>query len=511
MNQKKIDFQKIADIFRTPLTKDPLFFWLIFILSSINPVISYIDGDWIDLFLVTIFYYLVSYILLFITSSIWKLGRILKPIILCILFIYTVIALFCRIEFGRSLDNDIISILSQTNIREITEFVTSFFPLWTICLCLLLLSALLLLHLFAYYKFNIRLSNKATDIHLMAALYCAIVFMFCPERTLNIVAEAGVWNIPFDNVCVNLKMYEREDYQLEEMQEDRPDKIVVIIGESHAKSHSSLYGYSRQTNPLLEKLECDSSLFVFTNVTSPALYTVRAFKYILNTMQNGDDERLWYQYPTIISLMKSVGYHTLWFSNQDEVGLYDCTASSFAHLCDEYTFNNEPSRLDGSLIGLHKSTHEKELVVYNLMGQHVDFSKRYPAQFARFKPEDYADKAKHQRKVLSDYDNACLYNDYVISKIMNEYSKQDAVVIYLSDHGLDLFDSSDRYYGHAKKSNGKSLQCGTNIPFFIYVSDTFKNLHPKTHKMLFQSTADEFCTENLTSFILNIVGYKYHS
>lgn len=511
MSQRKIDFQKIANVFRTPLTKDPLFFWFIFILSSINPIISYIRENWIELFLITIFYYLVSYILLFITSSTWILGRILKPIILCILFTYTVIALFCRIEFDRALDNDIISILSQTNLREITEFVTSFFPLWTICLCLLLLAALLLFHLFAYYKYHIHLSNKATDFHLMATLYCAIVFIFCPARTLNIVAEAGVWNIPFDNIGVNLKMYEHDDYQLKEMRKDHPCKIVVIIGESHAKSHSSLYGYNKQTNPLLEKLKRNSSLFVFTNVKSPAVFTVRAFKYILNTMQTGDDERQWYQYPTIISLMKSVGYHTLWFSNQEEVGLYDCTASSFAHLCGEYAFNNNPSRLDGNLVGLHKNAYGKEFVVYNLMGQHVEFSKRYPAQFARFKPEDYADKAENQRKILSDYDNACLYNDYVISRIMNEYSKQDAVVIYLSDHGLDLFDSSDRYYGHAKKSNGKSLQCGTNIPFFIYVSDTFKSIHPKTCKMLLQSIADEFCTENLTSLILNIAGYKYHN
>lgn len=509
MSIRRIDFQKIANVFRSPLTKHPLFFWLCFILLSVNPVISYTDGKWSDLFLVAVFYVVVSYGLLFITSGIRILGRILRPIVLLILFIYAAVALFCRIEFGRALDNDIIAILSQTNVREITEFISSFFPLWTICLCVLLLAVLLLLDWWESYKRHTCLNSKAADIQLMAVLYCTIVFIFCPVRVLNIVENAGAWNIPFDNVCVNLKTYEREDYKLEELYGDRPDKVVVIIGESHAKSHCSLYGYGRQTNPLLEKRERDSSLLVFTNVKSPALFTVRAFKYILNTMQTGDDEKQWYQYPTVISLMKSVGYHTSWFSNQDEVGLYDCTASSFAHLCDDYTFNNNPSRLDGSLAGLHKSTHKKELIVYNLMGQHVDFSKRYPAQFARFKPEDYADKPENQREVLSEYDNACLYNDYVVSRIMDEYSQQDAVVIYLSDHGLDLFDSSNRYYGHAKMSKDKSHQCGTNIPFFVYVSDTFKSLHPRIYNTLAQSVTDDFCTENLTSFILKIVGYSF--
>lgn len=47
--------------------------------------------------------------------------------------------------------------------------------------------------------------------------------------------------------------------------------IIVVIGESFSRSHSSLYGYQRQTNPRLMSIK--DSLLIFRNVTSPDFMT----------------------------------------------------------------------------------------------------------------------------------------------------------------------------------------------------------------------------------------------
>ena len=40
-----------------------------------------------------------------------------------------------------------------------------------------------------------------------------------------------------------------------------------------------------------------------------------------------------------------------------------------------------------------------------------------------------------QRKVLSHYDNATLYNDSIVAEIVKRFQKEDAVIIYVPDHG----------------------------------------------------------------------------
>ena len=54
-----------------------------------------------------------------------------------------------------------------------------------------------------------------------------------------------------------------------------PEDIVVVIGESHSKFHSSLYGYPLPTNPLLEQTD---GLFIFDDVISSVNATSLSFR-----------------------------------------------------------------------------------------------------------------------------------------------------------------------------------------------------------------------------------------
>ena len=101
------------------------------------------------------------------------------------------------------------------------------------------------------------------------------------------------------------------------------------------------------------------------------------------------------------------------------------------------------------------------------MGQHGAFAERYPIAYNKFKSTDYNRKiGKEQKTMIAEYDNATLYNDFVVNSIIDKYKNNDAIIFYLSDHGLDIFDTDLNYCGHAKHTP-KSEQIGKSIPFVV--------------------------------------------
>lgn len=504
MNKNNL-FSSVKEYFAS----DPFFFWCIIIMMSVNLTVSCFNVfDWGKSFVTIAFIYYIACILSVSFSAMKKVGTFLKYLGIIIVSLYDLLVLFCFMTFHTFLDVNIVETLIATNANEIREFVNVFFPWWIMLLFIAVVSAIILTHHYCHQKF--KMGSKQITIHLYMLTYITIVMLICHKQVYAEVSNMNSWIIPFENLAINMKDYEPSHINLKETSNQHPQKIVVIIGESHAKGHCSLYGYEKETNPRLKHLVQDSLAYVFKNVRSPATATTASFKYILNTRRLKDFDKDWYSFPSIITIMKSAGYHTSWLSNQDEVGLYDNMASCYAHICDEYTFNKNEERLDGNLIELHKPTKSKEFVIYHLMGQHVDFSKRYPNKsFGKFKDTDYDPRKCDERQVAAHYDNACLYNDFVVSSIMNLYKNEDAIVIYFPDHGLDVFESSPKYFGHAHSFVNHERQIGYEIPFVIYTTQTFKQQHPSVVNSIESSLNKDFCTSDITFTIMDIAGYEF--
>lgn len=143
------------------------------------------------------------------------------------------------------------------------------------------------------------------------------------------------------------------------------------------------------------------------------------------------------------------------------------------------------------------------------MGQHVDFSKRYPESFRFFKSSNY-DKAKYtNQEVVAHYDNACLYNDYVVSQLMNTYKNEDAIVIYFPDHGLDVFQTSSKYFGHAINHKKESRKIGLQIPCFVYTSPRFKSSHKSLTEQIKNSVERKYCTAEMPFTLMYVAGYDF--
>lgn len=258
---------------------------------------------------------------------------------------------------------------------------------------------------------------------------------------------------------------------------DNREVYVLVIGESTSRNHMQLYNYYRNTNPELNKLEND--LFVYKDVISPCTHTIPSLEKVLTYATNEFPNRKYDG--TIIQLFNKAGFKTFWVSNQNPIGAYATDVTIISGNCDESYFLNanfSVRSLDEKVfdpfkkILLDKS--QKKLIVVHLMGTHEKYSNRYSEKFDQFKDNPVAKfKTEKAFEEINAYDNAVLYNDFIISKLINEVSKTSSksFVLYFSDHGEEVYDSIEMV-GHRELNGTKPMY---DIPFILWMSDKFKN------------------------------------
>ena len=295
----------------------------------------------------------------------------------------------------------------------------------------------------------------------------------------------------------------------------------MIIGESFSRSHSSLYGYEKQTNPRLGTLKNESLLFTFDSIRSADLRTSESISLMMGLCNKADrdnNDKKWYEYTTLIELMINSGYDTYWYSNQDRLGVYNGVARILAQSCNHVNFIRDGESMsrnafdyelvDSSSQVISHMDSNFHFVVYHLMGSHFDYRMRYPEEYDLFSEKNYPGRLNNQRDVLAAYDNSILYNDFVVEQIINLFSDKDAVVVYVPDHGQDMFESAPDYFMHAKHNDPVSCFWGARIPFMVYASPSYIEHHPDMVRRMQerQNHPKSWDTEDLPYFIMDLIG-----
>ena len=297
------------------------------------------------------------------------------------------------------------------------------------------------------------------------------------------------------------------------------EDIVVIIGESFNRHHSSLYGYGLNTNPRLSQLK---HLYVFDDVISPRNLTSSSFKLFLSLAST--DSLKWYDTPLFPTIFKKAGYNVTFYSNQYVKELnqnpINVPAAFFYHpKIENFLFshkNNAWYYYDEGLIDDYKQKRQEvegnnqNLIMFHLIGQHCRPGNKFPIERAYFKVADYnrAELSTEQLQEVADYDNATLYNDSIVNEIIDMYKDKDAIILYFSDHG----DEANDYRPHVgRESNPISkgapgLHCQFDIPFLIYLTDSCRLLHPELERKIAQSTHRPFMVDDLPHLLLDIAG-----
>jgi len=291
------------------------------------------------------------------------------------------------------------------------------------------------------------------------------------------------------------------------------ETYVLVIGESTTKTHLQLYNYSRATNPELTKIK--KELVVFEDVISPHTHTIPCLEKML-TLGNYENPNKKYE-GTIIELMKQAGFKTYWISNQIPVGIYETKSTAIAKSSNEVYFTNsggekEQQSLDEKVFPyldkVLKDDLAKKFIVVHLLGTHVLYQNRYPKSFDVFKDTPQTNFPSDDAfEVINYYDNAVLYNDFVVSTIINKVktatNNQTSSLIYLSDHGEDVFETVD-LSGHSEAISSKPMYL---IPFIYWSNNTeqLEQMHQyKTRKYL----ADDLIFSLVDMANITFVGFE---
>lgn len=273
--------------------------------------------------------------------------------------------------------------------------------------------------------------------------------------------------------------------------------LVVVIGESYNKHHASLYGYDLPTTPNMDREQRLGNLVAFTDVIAPYNTTSVTLKNVFscNSMNQGQQ---WYDYPMFPALFKTAGYKVMLWDNQ--IGTFQTAVFSFSLnsvLFDRRVIkasydglNSRNYNYDGDLVDdyfRHEDARApRQLVLLHLMGQHLQYADRYPhgkgydrwtaAHIKREAP--YLNQAR--KTVIANYANATLYNDAVLERIFAHYRKRNAVVMYFSDHGEEVYDYRN-YFGrdHNISRSAQLVRNDNEIPLVLWFSPVYKARHPE--------------------------------
>ena len=299
--------------------------------------------------------------------------------------------------------------------------------------------------------------------------------------------------------------------------------LVWIIGESCIKKHMTIYGYSKNTTPYQLDLFTKGMLFPFNNVLTPSNGTGEVFKHIFS-MHSVDQKGDWASTPLFPAIIKKAGYNVYFFTNQyvktAQNDIFDFFGGAFINdpdISDQmFTYRNEHKyEYDEFLLSDFDSINKKHgnnLYIFHLLGQHVDYSKRYPHNRQKFTIKDYdyrADLTTEEKTEVMHYDNATLYNDSVVYQIIKRFENSDAVVIYMSDHGEEVYDNikrKGRYQGDdLTKYIVENEFC---VPFWIYVSQHFIDAHKGIVEKIKKSTDNPYMIDNIGHLFLYLSGIR---
>lgn len=241
---------------------------------------------------------------------------------------------------------------------------------------------------------------------------------------------------------------------------------IVVIGESTSRLHFGLYGYGRQTTPQLQEIV--DELDVFDNVVSGETYTVGSLVKALMI----EDKNTYVG--NVLQLFNQAGYQTYWLSNQPPIGIYETLVTKIALSANysQFMTTESPNKrmnydevLLAKLDAVLKEPASKKIIFLHLMGTHANYKYRYPKSFDIFSTNDASEK----QQIRDQYDNAVLYNDYILREIIEKTRRTDipSSVIYFSDHGEEVYDSID-FAGHPV--NGQFTYNLIEIPFLHWNS-----------------------------------------
>jgi heptose-I-phosphate ethanolaminephosphotransferase len=431
-----------------------------------------------------------------------KRTRVISAAIGGVLWLFSLINLGYFAVYGQEFSQSVLFIIFESNPAEASEYLGQYFVWWMIPF-VVGYSAI------AYWLWQrVRRLEMAPGYSRAAVALIVIVLIVPPslkvmrkggnvdlaiESIMNRMEPAVPWQfviglIKYKDQLAHMQVLLDKSQSippianLVDQHTGKPATIVMVIGESTNRQHMSLYGYARKTSPELEAMR--DQLTVFNQVYASRPYTIEALQQVL-TFADQENPNLYLTKPSLMAIMKQAGYKTYWITNQQTLTKRNTMLTNFSEQMDEQVYlNHQRSQnsysFDGSTLEpfqrILQDGAERKFIVIHLLGTHMRYKYRFPPEYEKFEGKSGlpAWVTDEQAPLINEYDNAVLYNDFVLASLIKQLgaSKQNSMLMYFSDHGEDVYDWPNHDF--IGRNEAKPTPPMYAIPFFLWASEEWK-------------------------------------
>jgi len=430
------------------------------------------------------------------------------------------------INFNAVISREVFYAILRTNLKESLEFAIDYIsPIWIgVTLFLAFLIGSLLLKQEKKETFQIEKSLLIFMIMIFATLSYINkddirLYSFAKNTITEYWEELSVFHKTQKKLINN-------EIQFSAQKIDIAETYLVVIGEALNKKHMGIYGYMRDTTPLLNKNQENGDLLVFSNAFSSHTHTMPVLSQSL-TEANQHNKKDYYASLSIINILNKADIDTYWITNQVLYGPWDNLVSVIAHQSDHLIALNhsigkrtETQDYDGAVISevnniLSKDSERNRVIFVHLMGSHGHYCSRYPDEYRIFSGDLKIEIFGRLSTVnniddsINCYDNSVLYNDYVVGSLIKALQKQNDITafLYFSDHADDVMGK----LGHNSANFTYSM---TQIPLIMWFSEQYIHRYEDKYNILESHKNVLFSSDNIYDTLIgvfNINTERYQS
>ena len=425
----------------------------------------------------------------FVIYLFFYLSRRFSKALFTIFFLINSIALYFVTTYSVIIDESMISNVFNTKYEEASSFFSIKFLVYILFLGIVP-------SIFIIKAKLIKPTLKRFSITSLVSLFLLIVLVFANasnwlwidknSKTLGGLAMPWSYSVNTSLYFIHEKQRNAKEILLPtaKITDNEKSVVVLVIGESARSENFSLYGYKKDTNPLLSKVE---NLHHF-KANSCATYTTAGVKCIL---EHTSSNELYEILPNYLyrNNVEVIWRTTNWGEPPVHIKKYE-TRDYLRPKCEGEDCDYDGVLLSGLKEEIKASNKNKILVILHSSTSHgPTYSKKYPPRFEKFKPVcNSVDLGKcTQTELMNAYDNTIVYTDYILNSIitdLKDLKEYNSTMLFVSDHGESLGEKNLYMHGVPKSLAPKEQY---EIPFIVWVSDSNKQLKPANNTILSQN------------------------
>ena len=415
-------------------------------------------------------------------------SRLVGKILLVLFFIINAVAVYFINTYSVIIDESMIGNVLNTNYSESSSFFSIKLVLYVVFLGILPSIFIIKAKIITVTVKKFLVSISLTLLFLLTLAFAnASNWLWIDKNSKTLGGLAMPWSY-----AVNIPLFYIHQFKKNEKEILLPDAtikdneksvVILVIGESARSENFSLYGYPKNTNPLLSKIPNVSHF----NATSDATYTTAGIKSIV---EHENTDELYEILPNYLyrNNVDVIWRTTNWGEPPVHIKNYQNREALMPN-CKGDGCDYDGILLSGLKEQILASKKNKILIVLHTSTSHgPTYSKKYPAQFEIFKPVCNSVELGNcsHTELVNAYDNTIVYTDYLLANVikdLKQLQEYKSAMIFVSDHGESLGENNLYMHGLPRSIAPKQQY---EIPFIVWTSDNSAR-QMKPNKILTQN------------------------